>query len=224
VPDTVFLFDIDNTLLDNDRIQQDLREHLTKKVGPECSQTYWDILEELRAELGYVDYLGSLQRYRMAHPRDPHILRVSRYLIEYPFANRLYPGALDAVAYAQKLGQAAILSDGDAVFQPWKAERSGLRQAFHRNVLIYIHKEDMLDDVTTRFPADHYVMIDDKLRILEAIKKIWQDRVTTVFVDQGHYAKDPENLARYSHGDVQISHIGALVDVPKEKLIPAKIS
>lgn len=216
----VFLFDIDNTLLDNDRIQQDLRDHLTQKVGAECQQKYWDTLEELRSELGYVDYLGSLQRYRMAHPRDLQVLAVSKYLIEYPFANRLYPGSLDAVAHVQKWGHTVILSDGDAVFQPWKAERSGLAEAFHRRTLIYIHKEDMLDDVEKRYPADHYVMIDDKLRILDAIKTKWKERVTTVFVQQGHYAKDPETLARYSHGDLQVLKIGDLVEVPRNKFLP----
>ncbi len=219
-PKIVFLFDIDNTLLDNDRIQQDLREHLTKKVGAERQEKYWETLEELRSELGYVDYLGSLQRYRMAHPRDLQVLAVSKYLIEYPFANRLYPGSLDAVAHVQKWGRSVILSDGDAVFQPWKAERSGLAEAFHHRTLIYIHKEDMLEDVEVRYPADHYVMIDDKLRILDAIKSKWKERVTTVFVEQGHYAKDPETLARYSHGDLQISRIGDLVDVPRNRFLP----
>lgn len=220
VPKVVFLFDIDNTLLDNDHIQQDLREHLTRHVGPDCQRKYWETLEELRSELGYVDYLGSLQRYRMAHPRDLAILAVSKYLIDYPFANRLYPGSLDAVAHVSKWGRAVILSDGDAVFQPWKAERSGLAEAFHGRTLIYIHKEDMLEDVEKRYPADHYVMIDDKLRILDAIKSKWRDRVTTVFVEQGHYAKDRENLARYSHGDLQVERIGDLVKVPRSKFLP----
>lgn len=217
----VFLFDVDNTLLDNDRIQKDLRDHLTKTVGSKCQNKYWEILEELRSELGYVDYLGSLQRYRMAHPRDLQILNVSKFLIEYPFANRLYPGSLDAVSHVKKWGAPVILSDGDAVFQPWKVERSGLAEAFHRHLLIYVHKEDMLEDVEKRFPADHYVMVDDKLRILDAIKQVWKDRVTTVFVDQGHYAKDPENLSRYSHGDIRVSGIGELAKLPRSRFFPA---
>jgi FMN phosphatase YigB (HAD superfamily) len=218
--DCVFLFDVDNTLLDNDKIQQDLRDHLVRTVGAEFEESYWQTLEQLRSELGYVDYLGSLQRHRIAHSHDLQILNISKYLIEYPFANRLYPGSLDAVAHVHKFGLPVILSDGDAVFQPWKVERSGLAEAFHRHVLIYIHKEDMLDDVEERFPAEHYVMVDDKLRILDAIKRVWKDRVTTVFVEQGHYAKDPENLSRYSHGDIQVSRIGELAELPRARFFP----
>ena len=213
----VFLFDVDNTLLDNDRIQQNLRDHLIRTVGADCEQHYWDILEELRSELGYVDYLGSLQRYRQAHPREQSILGVSKYLIEYPFANRLYPGSLDAVAHAQQFGPAVVLSDGDAVFQPWKVERSGLAEAFRHHVLIYIHKEDMLENVEKRFPADHYVMVDDKLRILDAIKQIWKDRVTTVFVNQGHYAKDPAVFSRYVPADVRLERIGDFAELPEDQ-------
>ena len=209
----VFLFDVDNTLLDNDRILENLRQHLTARFGSECQQHYWEILEELRSELGYVDYLGSLQRFRVLHPRDEGMLEMSRYLIEYPFANRLYPGSLDAVEHVQQFGPAVILSDGDAVFQPWKVHRSGLAEAFHNNILIYVHKEEMLDEVERHFPSEHYVMIDDKLRILDAIKKQWCDRVTTVFVDQGHYAKDPENLAKYPHGDLRVERIGEVVEL-----------
>lgn len=208
----VFLFDVDNTLLDNDRILQNLGDHLTSNFGSECREHYWEILEQLRSELGYVDYLGSLQRFRVAHPRDEGILELSKYLIEYPFANRLYPGSIDAIEHVQPWGPAVILSDGDAVFQPWKVHRSGLAEAFHNNILIYIHKEEMLDEVERHFPSEHYVMIDDKLRILDAIKKQWGDRVTTVFVDQGHYAKDPENLARYRHGDIHAQRIGDLAE------------
>jgi FMN phosphatase YigB (HAD superfamily) len=220
----VFLFDVDNTLLDNDRIQQDLRDYLIRTVGHGCAKHYWEILEDLRAELGYVDYLGSLQRHRATHPAEQDILALSRYLIEYPFANRLYPGSLDAVGHVHTWGPAVILSDGDAVFQPWKVHRSGLAEAFHNRVLIYIHKEDMLDDVERHFPAEQYVMIDDKLRILEAIKSKWGNRVTTVFADQGHYAKDPENLARYSPGDIRVESIGKLAEVPHSQFLPRNYS
>jgi FMN phosphatase YigB (HAD superfamily) len=216
----VFLFDVDNTLIDNDRILQNLRDHLAGRFGSECRDHYWEILEELRSELGYVDYLGSLQRFRLAHPRDEGILELSKYLIEYPFANRLYPGSIDAVEHVRKWGPAVILSDGDAVFQPWKVYRSGLAEAVHKNILIYIHKEDMLDEVERHFPSEHYVMIDDKLRILDAIKKQWGDRVTTVFVDQGHYAKDPEILARYPHGDIRVDRIGNLINLTESELPP----
>jgi FMN phosphatase YigB (HAD superfamily) len=209
----VFLFDVDNTLLDNDRILNNLRDYLTSRFGSGCEQHYWDILEQLRSELGYVDYLGSLQRFRAAHPRDEGILEMSKYLIEYPFANRLYPGSLDAVEHVQQWGPAVILSDGDAVFQPWKVHRSGLAETFHNNMLIYIHKEEMLDEVERHFPSGHYVMIDDKLRILDAIKQQWRNRVTTVFVDQGHYAKDPANLAKYPHGDLAVERIGDVANL-----------
>lgn len=215
----VFLFDVDNTLLDNDQIQQDLQRHLTRSVGSKCQEAYWEILEQLRVEMGYVDYLGSLQRYRMTHPEDLQILHVSKFLIEYPFANRLYPGSLDAIAHVQHWGPAVVLSDGDAVFQPWKVERSAIAEAVHRRVLIYIHKEEMLEDVERRYPAEHYVMVDDKLRILDAIKCIWKDRVTTVFVNQGHYAKDPVTLQRYSRGDVQLEHIGEMKHLPRSHFL-----
>ncbi len=220
----VFLFDVDNTLLDNDRIQQNLRDYMTRTVGAECQQHYWEILEQLRSELGYVDYLGSLQRYRASHPRDEQILTISKYLIEYPFANRLYPGSLDAVEHVQPWGPAVILSDGDAVFQPWKVHHSGLAEAFQNRILIYIHKEEMLDDVEHHYPAKHYVMVDDKLRILDAIKQQWGDRVTTVFADQGHYARDPENLARYPQADLHVENIGKLAELPLSEFLPRSYS
>jgi FMN phosphatase YigB (HAD superfamily) len=208
----VFLFDVDNTLLDNDRVTEDLRQHLQKAVGPEGAQRYWTLFEQLRSELGYADYLGALQRYRGDHWFDPRLLTVSHFLIDYPFAERLFPKSLEAVAHVKQWGTAAVLSDGDVVFQPRKVERSGLFAAVEGNVLIYVHKELELDDVTRRYPADHYVMVDDKLRILTAIKKIWGRKVTTVFVRQGHYALDPAILAAYPPADLSIECIGGLVD------------
>jgi FMN phosphatase YigB (HAD superfamily) len=208
----VFLFDVDNTLLDNDRVTADLRHHLEKEVGLEGAECYWTIFEQLRNELGYADYLGALQRYRVENPHDLRLLTVSRFLIEYPFANRLYPHSLDVVERVKQWGLAAILSDGDVVFQPRKVERSGLFEAMDGNVLIYVHKEQELDDVARRFPANHYVMVDDKLRILAAIKKLWSERVTTVFVRQGHYAVDPEITAAYPPADVAFDQIGDLLN------------
>ncbi len=207
---TVFLFDVDNTLLDNDRVAADLKRYLEKEVGHGRQQRYWNIFEQMRAELGYADYLGALQRYRIENPREPHLLAVSGFLVNYPFANRLFPNALDAIDHVKQWGTAVILSDGDVVFQPRKVERSGLFDAVDRNVLIYIHKEHELDDVEQRYPADHYVMIDDKLRILTAVKKIWGARVTTVFPRQGHYAVDPEVLAAYPPADIAVDRIGDL--------------
>ena len=207
----VFLFDVDNTLLDNDRVIADLKQHLEKEVGAARAQRYWSIFDRRRAELGYADYLGALQRYRAEHPRDLRLLTVSRFLIDYPFANRLFPASLDVINRVKKWGPAVILSDGDVVFQPRKVQRSGLFEAVVGHVLIYVHKERELDDVKKRFPARHYVLIDDKLRILTAVKQIWKKRVTTVFVRQGHYARDPKILSTYPPADVPISHIGDLL-------------
>jgi FMN phosphatase YigB (HAD superfamily) len=215
----VFLFDVDNTLLDNDRVTADLRRHLQKEVGRAGAQCYWRLFEQLRNELGYADYLGALQRYRGQNPRDPRLLTVSHFLIDYPFARRLFPRALDVVKGIKPWGKAVILSDGDVVFQPLKVERSGLLQAVNGNVLIYVHKERELADVARRFPADHYVMVDDKLRILAAIKNKWGRRVTTVFVRQGHYALDPGILAAYPAADVSLGRIGDLLSCNLQDLV-----
>jgi FMN phosphatase YigB (HAD superfamily) len=207
-----FLFDVDNTLLDNDRVTADLKRHLQREVGPERADRYWAIFEQLRAELGYADYLGALQRYRIEYPRDPRLLIVSSFLINYPFANRLYPNSLDVIDHVRQWGPAVILSDGDVVFQPRKVERAGLLEAVDGNALIYVHKETELDDVEQRFPAEHYVMVDDKLRILAAMKKIWRERLTTVFPRQGHYALDPKTIATYPPADIAIERIGDLIN------------
>jgi len=207
----VFLFDVDNTLIDNDRVQADLREHLEQTYGVAARDRYWEILEKLRDDLGYVDYLGALERFRIETIHRPDVLRMSSWLVDYPFADRLYPGALEAVKYVQQWGTAVILSDGDAVFQPRKVERSGLWRAFDNRILIYVHKEQELDDVARFYPADHYVLIDDKLRILAAVKKIWGERVTTVFAQQGHYAHDPKILGEFPPADIDLARIGDLV-------------
>jgi hypothetical protein len=217
--DAVFLFDVDNTLLDNDRVQADLRAHLTQAHGEAASRRYWELFEELRAELGYADYLGALQRYRLEALHDPRVLRIASWLADYPFADRLYPGALDAVRHVAQWGPTVILSDGDAVFQPRKVERSGLWRAFDDRVLIYIHKEQELDDVARFFPARHYVLIDDKLRILHAVKQAWGPRVTTVFPRQGHYALDPAELAKYPPADITVERIGDVGRLGREALV-----
>ncbi len=205
--DLVFLFDVDNTLLDNDHIQRDLDAHLLREFGGKARERYWTIFENLRSELGYADYLGALERYRSEDLHDPRLLRMASWLVDYPFTERLYPGALAAVARAARLGRTVILSDGDAVFQPRKVERSGLWRAFEDRVLIYIHKEEELGDVERRYPAHRYVLIDDKLRILDAVKKVWGARVTTVFPRQGHYARDEREVAKYPSADVAIEQI-----------------
>jgi FMN phosphatase YigB (HAD superfamily) len=207
----VFLVDVDNTLIDNDHIAADLKRHLEREVGRERQERYWAIFEELRSELGYADYLGALQRYRVEHPRDPHVLTVSSFMVNYPFANRLYPNSLDVLERFRAWGPTVILSDGDAVFQPRKIERSGLQEAVDGNVLIYIHKERELDDVEQRYPAHHYVLVDDKLRILTAVKRVWEGRVTTVFPRQGHYAHDPQALATNPAADLTVERIGELL-------------
>jgi FMN phosphatase YigB (HAD superfamily) len=212
----VFLFDVDNTLLDNDHVTADLKRHLEAHVGPERSRCYWQRFEEIRAELGYADYLGALQRYRIDFPHDPHLLTVSYFLMRYPFANRLFPNSLDAVKHVGQWGRPVILSDGDVVFQPHKVYTSGLFEEFGGNVLIYVHKEQELADVEQRYPAEHYVVVDDKLRILDAIKRIWQSRVTTVFVRQGHYAHDPEIWKKYPQADISLERIGDLLNYTAE--------
>jgi FMN phosphatase YigB (HAD superfamily) len=214
--DVVFLLDVDNTLLDNDRIVADLDDHLRRQFGRESRNRYWTIFEALRVELGYADYLGALQRYRLGALNDPRLLLMSSFLVDYPFADRLYAGSLDVIEHLRAWGPTVILSDGDVVFQPRKTQRSGLWDAVEGRVLIYLHKEQMLDDVESRYPARHYVMVDDKLRILAAMKEIWGDRLTTVFPRQGHYALDPKNVAAHPPADLTIERVGDLVtcDLP----------
>jgi len=210
--DVVFLLDVDNTLLDNDRIAADLDDYLQREFGGESRDRYWAIFEALRAELGYADYLGALQRYRLEDLNDPRLLLMSAFLVDYPFALRLYPGALEVIRHLRTWGRTVILSDGDVVFQPRKVQRSGLWQAVEGRVLIYVHKERMLDAVVQRYPTRHYVMVDDKLRVLAAMKNAWGERLTTVFPRQGHYALDPMNIAAYAPADVTVESIGDLIN------------
>ncbi len=220
--DTVFLFDVDNTLLDNDAVQEDLGNHLESEFGRAARERYWAIFETLRAEIGYADYLGALQRYRSEDPDDPQLLRMSGFLIDYPFTSRLYPGALEALAHCRRTGPTAILSDGDVVFQPRKVTRSGLWDAVEGRVMIYLHKEQMLEAVERRYPAQHYVMVDDKLRILDAMKKVWKSRLTTIFVRQGHYALDLANISAYPPADLTIERIGDLPGLTAANISGAK--
>ncbi|RQO52860.1 haloacid dehalogenase [Variovorax sp. KBW07] len=231
--DTVFLIDVDNTLLDNDRVVDDLRAHLEQAFGAESASRYWVALEAMRGELGYVDYLGALQRYRAEESQrgmsDSRLLLMSGFLIDYPFADRLYPGALAALAHLRRHGPTVILSDGDVVFQPRKVQRSGLWDATEGRVLIYVHKEQMLDTIAQCHPAAHYVMIDDKLRILAAMKAIWGPRLTTVFVRQGHYALDAQANAAYAPADVTVERIGDLAHLdfsssPSSPYSPSSLS
>jgi FMN phosphatase YigB (HAD superfamily) len=219
----VFLFDVDNTLLDNDRVAADLQRHLASEVGAEGAQEYWQIFEQLRTELGYADYLGALQKYRAEHPHAQQLLCMSDFLINYPFADRLFPDATRVIEHVQQWGLAVILSDGDVVFQPLKISRAGLANAVSRRVLIYVHKEQELDDVEQRWPAEHYVLVDDKLRLLAAVKKFWGSRVTTIFVRQGHYATDAKILASYPPAGISIGRIGDLLQYPLPELLNPKL-
>jgi FMN phosphatase YigB (HAD superfamily) len=216
----VFLFDVDNTLLDNDRVIADLTKYLKREVGSDRAQCYWAIFEQLRTRLGYADYLGALQRYRSEYPHDLGLLAVSRFLINYPFANRLFPNSLDVIAHVKKWGAAVLLTDGDVVFQPRKVDHSGLYEAVGGHALIYVHKERELADVEARYPAAHYVIVDDKHRILAAVKRTWGQRVTTVFVQQGHYARDPKLLAACAPTDVSVERIGDLLNFQLEQFNP----
>jgi len=209
----VFLVDVDNTLVDNDGIQQDLKDHLEQTYGRAARDRYWTILEDLMTELGYRDYIGALQRFRVEHPREIELLAMSSFLMDYPFADRLYPDVLRVLQRLRSLGPTVILSDGDVVFQPRKVEHAGLARVADGDVLIYIHKEEALDDVERRFPAEHYVLVDDKLRILDAVKQVWGERVTTVFPRQGQYAHDAKVISALPPADVTIERIGDLLDL-----------
>jgi FMN phosphatase YigB (HAD superfamily) len=209
---TVFLVDVDNTLLDNDAIQQDLKDHIEGVYGRAARDRYWRILDDLFTELGYRDYLGALQRYRDEHPSEVELLSMSSFLLDYPFADRLYPHALEVLERLAGLGPAVILSDGDVVFQPRKVERAGIADAADGRVLIYLHKEEQLDDIERRYPAEHYVLVDDKLRILTAVKKAWGKRVTTVFVRQGSYAHDRTETSASPAADVTMERIADLLN------------
>ena len=226
MPDTgvVFLFDVDNTLLDNDQVTADLRRHLDTTVGAEKARRYWELFEEIRSEIGYADYLGALQRYRVEHKHESQLVAVSYFLLSYPFANRLFPGSLDAVQHVRQWGTPVILSDGDVVFQPRKVYRSGLFERFQGNVLIYIHKELELSDVEAKYPAAHYVVLDDKLRLLTAIKEVWGPRVTTVFVRQGHYAVDEKAVAAFPPADITLDRIGDLTGCRLDDFLAARAS
>ena len=217
----VFLFDVDNTLLDNDHVVSDLMHYLEREIGYDRQQRYWAFFEQLRTALGYADYLGALQRYRIEYPRDTRILAVSHYLIDYPFANRLFSNSLEVIEYTRRFAEPVIVSDGDVVFQPLKIGRSGLMDSFDSRVLIYIHKEQELDDIAQHYPADHYVFVDDKVRILAAVKRAWTSRVTTVFPRQGHYAMDEKEVAKYPKPDLSIEHIAILLDYDLPALVSA---
>jgi FMN phosphatase YigB (HAD superfamily) len=206
----VFLFDVDNTLFDNDALQAQLSTYLRETFGEQSCLRYWALFEQLRSQLGYADYLGALERLRLESPAEPQLLGAAFFFMDYPFARGLYPGALAALARCASLGPTVILSDGDAVFQPLKVRSAGLWEAVEGRVLIYVHKEQMLADVARHYPASHYVLVDDKVRILDAVKQVWAHAVTTVFPRQGHYALDAAELARHARPDLTLQSIAEL--------------
>lgn len=219
--EVVFLLDVDNTLLDNDRFGEDLGERLEQSLGADQRERYWSIFSALREELGYVDYLGTLQKLRVGLDDDPALPQISSYLLEYPFADRLYPHALEAIAHLGTLGLPVVLSDGDVIFQPRKIQRSGIWNAVQGRVLIEVHKERALDAVRRRYPALHYVMVDDKPLLLASMKRALGQDLTTVFVHQGHYATQSETTVIDPPPDVEIEHIGDLLDRDLSELLHA---
>jgi FMN phosphatase YigB (HAD superfamily) len=217
----IFLFDVDNTLLDNDCMKADLGDHVSEMFGEEARDELWALYEEERVKHGYADFLGTLEKFRLAHVDDPRVLRLANWVMDYPFIERLYPDALGAVRHVRQWGLPVILTDGDGVFQPHKLERAGLLDAFGGHVLNYVHKEKELDAVQRAYPAKHYVLIDDKLSLLDAVKKAWGDRVTTIFPRQGHYAKDTRTLTSFPPADMEIARIADLMEHDFSMLQPA---
>ena len=217
----IFLFDVDNTLLDNDRMKGDLSAHVEAVFGKKADEQLWALYEEERAKHGYADFLGTLEKFRLAHLEYPRVLRFSNWVMDYPFIERLYPDALGAVRHVRQWGLPVILTDGDGVFQPHKLERAGLLDAFGGHVLNYVHKEEELESVRQAYPAEHYVLIDDKLSLLDAVKKAWGDRVTTIFPRQGHYANDAKTLTSFPPADIEIARIADLMEHDFSTLVAA---
>lgn len=215
----VFLLDVDNTLLDNDGVHADIDQRVAGEFGKEAAKRYWEIYEDLREKLGYADYLGAIQKFRLQCDDEVRAQGLAAFLLDYPFAQRLYPGALDAIAHLSRFGQCVVLSDGDVVLQPHKIKMSGIADAVAGRVLVYVHKEHMLDDVARRYPAAHYAMIDDKLRVLDGMRRRWHERLTTVFVRQGHYAADPVALKEYRPAQISLNGIGELCGMPADAFL-----
>ena len=209
----VFLLDVDNTLLDNDRFAADLRARLKQDFGDAECERYWTIYNGLRQQLGYADYLAALQQFRNGCGDGQELLLMSDFLLDYPFSERLYPRALQAIAQLRKLGLPVVLSDGDIVFQPRKIQRSGIWDAVDGRVMVCTHKESSLPSMQARFPAAHYAMVDDKPQLLAAMKRVMGENLTTVFVRQGHYAAESATVAIDPPPDRVIERIGDLCDL-----------
>ena len=208
----VFLVDVDNTLLDNDRFQDELKAHIERIAGAAARDRYWAIQEHLFRTLGYRDYLGAFQTYRLERPDDEAAIWLSAFVTDFPYATLLYPGALAVLTRMRGLGRTVLLTDGDAVFQPRKLDRSGLAEAVGRHeVMICVHKDEELDSIARRCPAERYVLVDDKVRILSAFKAAWGGRVTTVFPRQGQFARDAAVLAANPPADISVERIEDLL-------------
>lgn len=206
----VFLLDVDSTLIESDRFAADLSARLEEGFGEAGRRRYWTLYSQRRERLGYADYLGALQDFRTVIDDSPALLHLSGFMLDYPFAERLYPQALAAIAHLATMGTPVLVSDGDMVLQPRKIQRTGLWNAVEGRVMICLHKDLQIDRILQRFPAAHYVMVDDKPLLLAAFKRQLGKRLTTVFVRQGHYAMESELLVIAPAPDIHIRQIGDL--------------
>ncbi len=213
----VFLLDVDNTLLDNDQVRTQLEAAVTDAVGPARATRLWEIYEAVREELDFVNFPETLERFSRECDEVACLGRLSSILYGFPFAECLYPGALQAIHHVKSLGLPVILSDGDQLFQRYKIRAAGLETAVDGRVLVYVHKEQSTDDIRKRYPATHYVMVDDKPRIHTAMKAVLGDQVTTVMVCQGKYAADPAQHD-YPDPDVTLDSIQDLVQLTAAQL------
>jgi hypothetical protein len=212
--DLVFLLDVDNTLLDNDRAKEDMAARVEDLVGAERAARWWELYEQVRQETDVVDYPRTLTRYRAVFPDEPRFPHLADFILGLPYAGYVYPGALETLTYLRTLGTTVIVSDGDAVYQAAKIARAGLAAAVDDHVLIFLHKEGRIEDVRQRYPAEHYLLIDDKLRILARLKGILGDLVTTLHVAQGHYASSERGI--YPAADLEVPSIAAVRQLGRE--------
>lgn len=221
MPSIVFLVDVDNTLLDNDRVKANLDDHLRAVVGSRLAQCFWDIYEQVRKEKGVVDIPAALISFREQTPAtemDEYTYQHIHSMFEhYPFDKALYPGALETIGHLKTLGTVVIVSDGDLHFQAEKIFNSSLANAVDGRVLLYTHKQDHLSEIMEHYPADHYVILDDKPDILADTKKILGPKVTTVLVKQGKYAAG--KLPGHFIPDMTTDHIGDLRGYSREQFL-----
>lgn len=212
----VVLCDVDNTLLNDNRIVSDLCDFLLDKLGEQGAKQYWTHFEALSQSLGYADYLGALQRARDEHPHEMHFIAITNFLLTYPFSERLFPRALDVIDHVACWALPVIVSDGDVVLQPIKLHRAGLARKVQDRVLVYIHKEKELDDIMQRYPATHYVFVEDNLSILSSVKREWGQRVTTIHIrPHGH---PPDEGRTALQPDITLNDIGDMLRINEADL------